>query len=602
MNTQPPILQEERVDDIPLMMGILRRMNIAEILDKHLGRHYKHQGVSSGILSIVWLTYILTQSDHRKSAVEEWTKQHRLALQALLGCTLRSQEFIDDRLGILLRRLAQANWQAIETDLFHASFSIYRFPTDCVRLDSTTSCGYHAIEPDGVMQLGHSKDHRPDLPQLKIMAGVSQPLAFPLVTAIVPGNRADDELYWPAIVNVKALLRSASSSANANEPPLLFCGDRKMASLNTRGRIANGKDFYLTVLPHTGTTAKLFDSWVAKALDNEKTLIPIWPKDAQDETPIRIARGYEFERDLATTIEREQIVWTERVQILQSDCRFDSQKQLLEKRLRQVEKDLWALTMPGPGRRIWRVKKELGQEIDRLLQTNRVDGLLRVEVRKQEKVKRRTGKPGRPRKGEAVPVEKDVRYQVSKVSRHEEAIREKQRRLGWYAQATNAGKERLSLEGSVLTYREGAGLERPFHQLKDTPLGIRPLFVQREEQITGLTRLLLIGLRVLTLVEVVVRAKLEARGEQLEGLYEGQKNRKEGKPTAKRLLAAIARLPLTLNQVLVNGEYQWHLTPLPNLLLRVLELLDLSPSLYTALPTTLSNALPSSVLCLHPSN
>src|SRR5215204_1819162 len=148
MNTQPPILQEERVDDIPLMMGILRRMNIAEVLDKHLGRHYMHQGVSSGILSIVWLTYILTQSDHRKSAVEEWTKQHRLALQALLGCTLRSQDFTDDRLGILLRRLAQANWQAIETDLFHASFSIYRFPTDCVRLDSTTSCGYTVAEGD----------------------------------------------------------------------------------------------------------------------------------------------------------------------------------------------------------------------------------------------------------------------------------------------------------------------------------------------------------------------------------------------------------------------------------------------------------------------
>jgi len=42
--------------------------------------------------------------------------------------------------------------------------------------------------PDGIMQLGHSKDHRPDLPQLKIMAAVTQPLAFPISTAIVPGK------------------------------------------------------------------------------------------------------------------------------------------------------------------------------------------------------------------------------------------------------------------------------------------------------------------------------------------------------------------------------------------------------------------------------
>ena len=53
------------------------------------------------------------------------------------------------------------------------------------------------------MQLGHSKDHRPDLPQLKIMAAVTQPLAFPISTSVVAGNQSDDGLYWPTIVEVK---------------------------------------------------------------------------------------------------------------------------------------------------------------------------------------------------------------------------------------------------------------------------------------------------------------------------------------------------------------------------------------------------------------
>ena len=54
-------------------------------------------------------------------------------------------------------------------------------------------------------------------------------------------------------------------------------------------------------------------------------------------------------------------------------------------------------------------------------------------------------------------------------------------------------------------------------------MGIRPLFVKRDEQIKGLTRLLLIALRVMTLIEIVVRAKLEKKNEKLDGLHPGQK-------------------------------------------------------------------------------
>ena len=48
-------------------------------------------------------------------------------------------------------------------------------------------------------------------------------------------------------------------------------------------------------------------------------------------------------------------------------------------------------------------------------------------------------------------------------------------------------------------------MKRAFHQLKDQPLGIRPLFVHRDDQVRGLTHLLSLALRVLTLFEVLVR-------------------------------------------------------------------------------------------------
>ena len=48
---------------------------------------------------------------------------------------------------------------------------------------------------DGLFQFGHSKDHRPDLPQLKLMAAVAQPTSQMVACDVVAGNSADDPLY-----------------------------------------------------------------------------------------------------------------------------------------------------------------------------------------------------------------------------------------------------------------------------------------------------------------------------------------------------------------------------------------------------------------------
>jgi transposase len=85
-----------------------------------------------------------------------------------------------------------------------------------VRLDSTTSFGYHTITPDGLMQRGPSKDHRPDLPQLKLMAAAAQPTSHLLACDIVPGQSADDPLDLPLIRRVRQQLRQHG---------LLYAGD-----------------------------------------------------------------------------------------------------------------------------------------------------------------------------------------------------------------------------------------------------------------------------------------------------------------------------------------------------------------------------------------
>jgi transposase len=98
-------------------------------------------------------------------------------------------------------------------------------------------------------------------------------------------------------------------------------------------------------------------------------------------------------------------------------------------------------------------------------------------------------------------------------------------RLGWQVQVSNVAAEQLSLEESLWTYRGGWCEERLFHLLKDQPLGIRPFYVRRDDQILGLTHLVTLALRVLTLFEVLMRRGQERNGEKLPGLYPGQAKR-----------------------------------------------------------------------------
>src|ERR1700722_8523014 len=172
------------------------------------------------------------------------------------------------------------------------------------------------------MQLGPSKDPRPDLPQLKIMAAVTQPLAFPVSTAIVAGNLADDGLYWPTIVKVKEKVGVSG---------LLFVGDCKMAALENRARIANAEDYYLTPLPNTGDTAKQLGSWIDTALQQESHgQLQTIHKPNEEKEPEVIGKGYEFTRTLQAQVDDQDITWTERVQVVQAVSQLHCRKTKLE--------------------------------------------------------------------------------------------------------------------------------------------------------------------------------------------------------------------------------------------------------------------------------
>jgi transposase len=570
------ILQHERVDDIPLLLGLMQQLHLPEIMERSLGSHHLHEGISNGWLACVWMAFILSEGDHRKVSVQDWAMRHQHTLEAIIGQPLRPIEFSDDRLSIVLRRLHDTDWSALETNLWQATFQVYEVPIDCVRLDSTTFCGYHTIDPDGVMQLGHSKDHRPDLAQLKLMAAAAQPSGQLFACDIHPGNAADDPLYVPLIERVRRLLGRCG---------LLYAGDNKMAALETRAHIAWNKDYYLTPLPQTGEVPDLFATWIDAVVDGCQAVELLYGVDDKGNSTL-FGAGYELERQCQLAMGEELFEWSERVQLVKSFSLARRQGEQLEERLRCATVELRALTPPvGPGRRQLRDEETLREAIAEVLQRHRVATFLSVTWRREEQREKRYEGRGRGSAGRKWHWDVIVRYQVLDVCREEDVIAAAKYRQGWRVQVTTLPRKDYPLPMCVLIYNGGWSLERDFHVVKDVPLGIRPLFVREDEQIIGLTRLLTIALRLLTLFEIRVRAGLAAAGEELSGLYEGQPNRKTSRPTATRLLKAIARMEITLTCVESENDSHWYVSSPPPLLLRILELVALSKDIYTSLTT-----------------
>jgi len=542
-------LRHERVDDIPLIIGVAHELQIADVLDRHLGTHGLRQGLSHGGLAVGWLAYILSEGDHRKSAVRGWANALPHTLEQLLGQPIREVEFSDDRLGALLHRLsADEAWEAIEHDLWAATVTASDLHWTGIRLDSTTSYGYHQVAEAGLMQFGHSKDHRPDLPQLKLMAAAAEPMGQVVAADIHSGERADDRLYSSLIARVRALLGRSG---------VLYTGDCKMAALATRAEIVAHHDYYLMPLPLIGETAARFEDWLSAIVDGEQAATLVWDGERL------LGGGYEWERMLSATVAGQALRWTERVQVVRSNALAERQQMTLARHLAAATAQLWALTPPpGRGKRQIREPSTLEAAITRVLERHAVAGLLTVRWER-----------------EVSP----VRFVITAVEHNEAAIRARERRLGWRVQLTNAPVERLSLSAAVTHYRGGWALERDFHQVKDRPLGLSPLFVWKDDQIIGLTRLLLLALRLMTLIETQVRQGLARAGEGLAGLYEGQPTRTTERPSGRRILQAFARAKLTWTEVQLGPGSRWHLTPLSPLHEQLLHHLDLPTSLYTSL-------------------
>jgi transposase len=558
----------ERVDDIPLLLEQMQRMGLPTLLDAHFPIHGNWQGLSLGWVSTIWLSSIVSRGDHRLVHVEPWVAQRLWALGATTRQVIKRVDFTDDRLEIVLRRWRDATrWAAFASALNQRTVRVYDLSTARVHVDSTSASAYATVMAGGLFQFGHSKDYRPDLPQVKVMQAVLDPLGMPLATDVVSGERADAPLYVPCMERVQTRL---------GRHGLLYVGDCKMASRETRACSAAPGDVSLCPLPQV----QLAEGELAAALEavwsGERTLTPVW-RERPDGQSALSAEGAEYLVPMSQEVGGGVQSWTERRLRVRSVRHAQAAEAALRARVAKAMVQIEALNQRGRGTKRVEDMAALRQAVVAIVQRDGVERLVWFRLTQHA-----TPRPVRAYRGRPARIAED-RHATVEVCVDEVAVETAVRRLGWRVDGTNQPGESLSLAQAVLAYRSAYLVERSLGRLKGRPLALTPMYGQRDDHATGLLRLLSIALRVLTLLEYVGRRPLAAAGAKRAGLYAGNPQRETARPTAEHLLEAFRDITLTI----MEGPQQTerHLTALSPLQQRILGILGFPFALYTKLCT-----------------
>ncbi len=419
------------------------------------------------------------------------------------------------------------------------------------------------MTPEGLCQLGHSKDHRPDLPQVKMAMAVLDPLGLPWTMTVVAGQTADDPLSLPEIANVRQVVRTTG---------LTSVGDCTMAALGTRAEIVAHHDASLCPLSAKqrpeAERDRVLDPVLRNVLEPSAIRLPL-ADGAGDATDNPVAIGFTYMVELRAPEQSGQSqTWQERRLVVRSLAFAASPEKHVRHRVARAVAAINARDERQQGKQRLPDEAAASHTAATIMAHHRVEGLVQASVTTavHEYVKRRYGT--RP----ATTVRSE-RGRIDAAS-EEATLAQTVRRLGWRVSATNHLAEALSLAQGVAAYRSAYLIEHGFGRLKGRAWALPPLFLQDDHRGVALVGLLSIALRVLVLIPFVVRRTLQHAGATLTGLYPGQPGRSTAQPTTEMLLWALRGV--TLSRITIDGRLLYPLTPLHTVQKRLLALMEVS--------------------------
>src|SRR5262249_2065518 len=248
------IQQIHPVAHLPLVLGVLRRLEVATIIDRLIPPHPAHglscgRGVEALVLAIL---------DGHHALYKVGRRLEERGMLTLLQPGLTRIALNDYRLGHILEALFGANLNKVYGAIALQALAVYAIATPWLHQDPTTIAlyGAYADEPQtpGAPRpaYGHSKDGRDDLKQVLLSLGVSGDGGIPLRVGLRDGNRSDSVETPVAIEECLALSLEGGRGLVA---------DSKAYSRRTLGVCLEHGIGLVTLVPRTCAVRQELEAW-----------------------------------------------------------------------------------------------------------------------------------------------------------------------------------------------------------------------------------------------------------------------------------------------------------------------------------------------------
>lgn len=555
----------EPISDLGLLFYWIEKTGIVSRIDEYYPSHGNWQGPSLGKVLLVFLVYILSESDHRQSLVENWVSLHLHSIRYFLDFpSLEAKHFNDDRIGLLLEKLSEdESWE--DFSQAHSKHLLEVFDLSAlgstIRLDSVNAGSFRSAE--GLFRMGFSKQHRSDIPQIKMMMSSLDPLAIPISTHIVAGNKGDDLLYQPTIEQVWKTL-----------PPtgLLYVGDSKMGNLSNRSFIVGSENYYLVPLNLIQYSSDLVNQGIEQALAEADSIIDLYGEGVHADK--LVARIFELS-PRQVVCKKSGLSWEERLILNQSPDRAKRQKNQLLDHLEQAYTSLINRFTPKRGRHKFKTREDAKKYIQKTLSKYQVKDLLSVELKESTQLinHKAVGK-------KAAWIEEKKTFKVI-VERKDELIKKALQRCGWNVYATNASIEKFSATEVTKCYRSQYRIEQKFNELLNKTTALKPIFLSLQNRIVALIRVLFLAIQLATLMQYQLREKLKEQKKSMKGLIPGNLGRAVERPTIKLILNKFKGIFIGRIYIPEIDQTRTFIDGFKPIHQAILKLLNIPPEIYT---------------------
>jgi transposase len=527
------VQQIRPIAHLPLVLGVLRHLEIATVIDRLVPLHPAHvvscgRGVEALVLAIL-------DGDHALYKVG--TRLEERGMLSLLQPGLTRASLNDYRLGHILDALFAANLNTVFGAIALKALEVYALPTPWLHQDTTTIAlyGIYEDEPkaDGAPRpaYGHSKDGRADLKQVLLSLGVSGDGGIPLRVGLRDGNCSDSVETPRAIEECLALGLDGVRGIVA---------DSKAYSRRTLGLCLEHGIGLVTLVPRTCAIRQELEAWGCQ--HPPLPLLAEKPGRTRDEAPRRwrgqsVRRQVEVEySDGRVAQEEVRFVVVHSSQLAQQQTQTyaaaqGKEAEAVADHVRQVHAR-WFACLPDAEAAIAEYEDRAPERRGRRSHPWRYHTVRYHLVAATRRTRR--ARRGRPAKMDPPATESGYRLKVEV-----EALANPEEDTGWTVLATTVDAAACPDADILQAYHnQNTTVESGFRWIKN-PAAISPVWLEKPERIAALAMLTVLGLLVYNVIQRQVRLYLRTHGQHIPG-NKGM----TATPTAAVVLALFAHVAL----------------------------------------------------------